>query len=76
MTPSGRKKWRCEAAEVAVELDYPLAAVCRVLGGPRSTVYHRRTRSLVDVQVIPYLVVHGIPWWPAGVVLPGLGRCG
>ena len=27
-----------------MELDYPLAAVCRVLGAPRSTVYHRRAR--------------------------------
>src|SRR5215212_5636561 len=34
-----------EAAEVAVELFYPLATVCRVLEAPRSTVYHRRGRG-------------------------------
>ncbi len=31
---------------------------------------------VVDVQVIPYLVVHVFPWWLAVVVLPGLGCCG
>lgn len=33
-------------------------------------------RPGVDVQVIPYLVVHVFPWWLAVVVLPGLGRGG
>jgi putative transposase len=28
-----------------MELDHPLAAVCRILDAPRSTVYHRRTRG-------------------------------
>ncbi|MCA1705654.1 MAG: hypothetical protein LC808_21305, partial [Actinobacteria bacterium] len=32
--------------------------------------------SCVDVQVIPYLVVHVFPWWLAVDVLPGLGWVG
>jgi transposase InsO family protein len=46
---SSRKKGCCdaagEAAEIAVESTYPLAAVCRILDAPRSTVYHRRARG-------------------------------
>ncbi len=49
MAPGGRKKGRCdaasEAAQIAVDTSYPLAAVCRILGAPRSTIYHRRGRD-------------------------------
>jgi hypothetical protein len=33
----------------------------------------RYDETNVDVQVIPYLVVHVFPWWLAVDVLPGLG---
>jgi hypothetical protein len=39
-------------------------------------VFNMARVLVVGVQVIPYLVVHVIPWWLAVVVLPGLGRAG
>jgi putative transposase len=49
VAPGSGKKGRCdaagEAAAIAVEAAYPMAAVCRILDAPRSTVYHRRARG-------------------------------
>jgi hypothetical protein len=53
-------------------------AVCFVSGPPSglTKTCPPRWPSCVDVQEIPYLVVHVFPWWLAVVVLPGLGCCG
>jgi hypothetical protein len=38
-----------EAAEIAMQLDAPIATVCRVLDAPRSTIYARR-RPVVSIE--------------------------
>lgn len=49
LAAGGRKKGARDpapkAAEIAVEGPFPLVRVCEVLGAPRSTIYHRRSRG-------------------------------